>query len=90
MSITVDIGAAFFQGDELNKAHFFKVQGSTVGKCISIVVEKKPQLRPLLFVPEGDFVEPIYIYVNSTPIIYNRFAYPVKNGDEIRVCPGGE
>ena len=88
MSVTVNISGWFWY-DKPRKAHVLKVQGSTVGECLSRVVEKKPELKPELFAADGSLVQVVDIYVNRAPILLNRFEKPVKDSDEIRVVPGG-
>ena len=89
MIVTVNVNPMFFWDDERRKAHIFKVEGDNIGECLSRVTEKAPKLRPQMFTADGNLAQTVNIYVNRSPVYLDRLNHPVKDGDEIRVSPGG-
>jgi molybdopterin converting factor small subunit len=74
---------------QITKAHVFKVQGDTIGECLSLVVERKPEIKPELFAADGALLQVVNIYLNRVLILKNHLEQTVREGDEIRITPGG-
>jgi molybdopterin converting factor small subunit len=89
MSVSVNLSPLFFKDENLKKARIYKVEGNIIGECISRLIEKKAELKLNLFDTTGKFADNVRVFINRTPIAMNILAHPVKDGDEIRITPGG-
>ena len=55
----------------------------TVGECLKYLRNKYPPLGKMLF-DEGDNIAGyLMVFVNGQGTDHNKFAYPVKDGDEV-------
>lgn len=89
MSVTANINALFYWDDKPPKSHIFKVEGNTVREVLWRIAEKNPKLKPQLLTADGDLAQTVNIYVNRSFLDPKFLEKPVKDGDEIRVTPGG-
>jgi len=68
-----------------NNQAVVEVNGSTVGECLSDLVEQFPQIKPMLFDKQGKLLNYVDIYVNYESSYPEELAKPVKDGDELHI-----
>ncbi len=88
MSVKINLDSRFWD-DPSGKPSIFEVRGSTVGECLSRLVENEPSLKPRLFNPDGSLIPTVFLSVNQVPIFTDRMEKIVNEGDEIGLIFGG-
>jgi hypothetical protein len=56
-------------------------EGSTVGECLTDLVERYPGAEKLLFDARGDLPKRVYVFVNAEGMQKAEFARPVTEKD---------
>ena len=83
MSITVNIHQALRQ--ITNNQATVEVAGTTVGECLTELVQKFPDIKTKLFGKNGKLLNYIDIYVNAESSYPEELAKPVKDGDKLSI-----
>ncbi len=84
MSVKINI-PSHWQAFSGNKS-VVEVSGcSTVGDCLSSLVERFPALQKILFDKDGKLFGDLGIYVNRKDAYPEDLAKPVKDGDELHI-----
>ena len=83
MSITVNIHQALRQ--ITNNQATVEVSGTTVGECLTELVQKFPDIKTKLFGKNGKLLNYIDIYVNAESSYPEELAKPVKDGDKLSI-----
>ena len=83
MSITVNIHQALRQ--ITNNQATVEVAGTTVGECLTELVQRFPDIKGKLFDKKGKLLNYIDIYVNAESSYPEELAKPVKNGDKLSI-----
>ena len=68
-----------------NNMEVIEVNGSTVGECLSHLVEQFPGIQKRLFSKHGNLFENIIISINGESAYPEQLAKPVKEGDELNI-----
>ena len=68
-----------------NKMEVVEVSGSTVGKCLNLLVKQFPQMKKQLLSKHGNLFENIIISVNGESAYPEQLVKPVKDGDELNI-----
>ena len=83
MSITVNIHQALRQ--ITNNQATVEVAGTTVGECLTELVQRFPDIKSKLFDKTGKLLNYIDIYVNAESSYPEELAKPVKDGDKLSI-----
>lgn len=83
MSIRIEV-PSYFQSHADNMKTL-EVDGSTVGECVSCLVNRFPALRKMLLDEEGKLLGHLSVYINGECAYPDGLGAPVKDGDEIYV-----
>ena len=83
MSITVNIHQALRQ--ITNNQRTVEVAGTTVGECLTELVQRFPDIKSKLFGKNGKLLNYIDIYVNAESSYPEELAKPVKDGDKLSI-----
>jgi len=83
LSITVNIHQALRQ--ITNNQATVEVAGTTVGECLTELVQKFPDIKTKLFGKNGKLLNYIDIYVNAESSYPEELAKPVKDGDKLSI-----
>ena len=83
MSVKIDI-TSYLQPYTSN-LEVVEVSGSTVGECISQMVEQFPGIEKMLFAKNGELLGYVAIYVNGEDTYPEELAKAVKAGDELQI-----
>ena len=83
MSITVNIHQALRQ--ITNNQATVEVAGTTVGECLTELVQRFPDIKSKLFGKNGKLLNHIDIYVNAESSYPEELAKPVKDGDKLSI-----
>ena len=83
MSITVNIHQALRQ--ITNNQSTVEVAGTTVGECLTELVQRFPDIKSKLFGKNGKLLNYIDIYVNAESSYPEELAKPVKDGDKLSI-----
>ena len=83
MSITVNIHQALRQ--ITNNQSTVEVAGTTVGECLTELVQRFPDIKGKLFDKKGKLLNYIDIYVNAESSYPEELAKPVKDGDKLSI-----
>ena len=83
MSITVNIHQALRQ--ITNNQATVEVAGTTVGECLTELVQRFPDIKSKLFGKNGKLLNYIDIYVNAESSYPEELAKPVKDGDKLSI-----
>jgi molybdopterin converting factor small subunit len=62
-----------------------KVEGKTVGECLSRLLVQHPQMEKALFAKKDKLLNTVEIYVNHATAYPNELAKPVQDGDDIHL-----
>lgn len=62
-----------------------EVEGSTVGECLTRLIERFPGLEKALFERKGKLRNIVEVYLNHASAYPNELARSVKDGDEIHL-----
>jgi hypothetical protein len=62
------------------------VDGSTIMECLTILVERFPQLKSRLFNTEDKVRRELNIYLNKSQVHPREFSRPVKEGDKLYIA----
>ena len=68
-----------------NNMEVVEVSGSTVGKCLNLLVKQFPGIKGQLFSKNGDLFENVIISVNGESAYQEQLTKPVKEGDELNI-----
>ena len=60
-----------------------RVDGTTVGECLSDLVRRYPQAEKLLFDVRGTLLKPVYVFVNAEGMYKADLARAVGEKDEL-------
>jgi molybdopterin converting factor small subunit len=60
--------------------------GSTIMECLTILVERFPQLKSRLFTTEDKLRRELNIYLNKSQVYPREFSRPVKDGDKLYIA----
>jgi molybdopterin converting factor small subunit len=83
LSITVNIHQALRQ--ITNNQATVEVAGTTVGECLTELVQRFPDIKSKLFGKNGKLLNYIDIYVNAESSYPEELAKPVKDGDKLSI-----
>jgi molybdopterin converting factor small subunit len=83
LSITVNIHQALRQ--ITNNQATVEVAGTTVGECLTELVQRFPDIKSKLFGKNGKLLNYIDIYVNAESAYPEELAKPVKDGDKLSI-----
>jgi molybdopterin converting factor small subunit len=83
LSITVNIHQALRQ--ITNNQSTVEVAGTTVGECLTELVQRFPDIKGKLFDKKGKLLNYIDIYVNAESSYPEELAKPVKDGDKLSI-----
>jgi molybdopterin converting factor small subunit len=83
LSITVNIHQALRQ--ITNNQSAVEVAGTTVGECLTELVQRFPDIKGKLFDKKGKLLNYIDIYVNAESSYPEELAKPVKDGDKLSI-----
>jgi molybdopterin converting factor small subunit len=83
LSVTVNIHQALRQ--ITNNQATVEVAGTTVGECLTELVQRFPEIKSKLFGKNGKLLNYIDIYVNAESAYPEELAKPVKNGDKLSI-----
>jgi molybdopterin converting factor small subunit len=83
LSITVNIHQALRQ--ITNNQATVEVAGTTVGECLTELVQRFPAIKSKLFGKNGKLLNYIDIYVNAESAYPEELAKPVKDGDKLSI-----
>jgi len=75
-----------------NGKNVVEVHGSTVGECLTDLVEQFPKMKQELFKKNGKLSDAVLVSVNLKSAYPEELANPVDNSDElyiVRVIAGG-
>jgi molybdopterin converting factor small subunit len=75
----------FFQPYTENIRQDF-VEGRTIIECLSMLVERFPELKSRLFNSENRVRRELIIYLNKSQIHPDKFSRPVKDGDQLYIA----
>ena len=68
-----------------NNQEVIEVEGSTVGECISQLIQQYPEIERRLFDKNGKLLSYVGLYVNGEDIYPEDLVKPIKNEDEIYI-----
>ena len=60
-----------------------RVNGSTVGECLTDLVRRYPQAKPLMLDANGRLLKRFYVFVNQEGMFKADFDRPVTDKDEL-------
>ncbi len=83
MSVTININQSLQTLTKGEKT--VKVQGRTVGETLNNLVNRYPDLKPLLFTKKGKLHSYIEIFVNKETSYPEELAKSVTDGDKIDI-----
>jgi molybdopterin converting factor small subunit len=83
LGITVNIHQALRQ--ITNNQATVEVAGTTVGECLTELVQRFPDIKSKLFGKNGKLLNYIDIYVNAESSYPEELAKPVKDGDKLSI-----
>ena len=75
----------FFQPYTENMSQDY-VGGRTIIECLTMLVERFPELKSRLFNTEDRVRRELIIYINKSQIHPNEFSRPVKDGDQLYIA----
>ena len=60
-----------------------RVEGGTVGECLTDLVRRYPQAEPFMFDADGKLHKRFYVFVNQESLFKADFDSPVTDRDEL-------
>ena len=71
--------------DLTNGQEVVEVEGDNVGKCLSDLVRKFPEMGEHIFDKRGKLLQHIEIFINGESASSGELTAPVKDGDEVSI-----
>ena len=68
-----------------NNQEVIEVKGSTVGECLSQLIQQYPEIEKRLFDKNGKLLSYVGLYVNGEDAYPEDLVKKVKDGDEIYI-----
>ena len=75
----------FFQPYTENMSQDY-VDGSTIMECLTMLVERFPELKSRLFNTEDKVRRELIIYLNKSQVHPREFSRPVEDGDKLFIA----
>jgi adenylyltransferase/sulfurtransferase len=83
MSVRVNIHSTHRQYTGGRKS--IDVEGRTIGECLSALSDRYPDMRKILYHPDGTLNRLIEIYLNMASTYPDELKTTVRDGDEIQI-----
>ena len=83
MSIKIEIPS--YLQPYTNDTEMVEVKGSTVGECITQLIEQFPGMKKMLFAKNGKLHSYVGIYVNGEDAYPDELTKPVEDGDALHI-----
>ena len=83
MSAEIELSSilARFTDNQLN----IKVEGSTVGECISDLIRQFPDMKKILVDKDGKLLYSYDVFINGESAYPQEMKKPVKDGDKLNI-----
>ena len=85
MSVKVNIFYRSLQ-QFINNQDVVKVDGGTVGECLSDLIRQFPGVEKWIFDEQGNLLRHVFVYINAESALKANLSEPVKETDELIIA----